>query len=66
MHGEFHRQGIINSAFDEEVKTLVNDMTLAEYTVAFTLMCDQEVSACASLWDPHVSTIELSGGFQSV
>ncbi|XP_041320047.1 uncharacterized protein C4orf50 homolog isoform X2 [Pyrgilauda ruficollis] len=42
MHDEFHRQGFINSAFDEEMKNLVNDMTLAEYTVAFTPMCDQE------------------------
>ncbi|KAM6132413.1 LOW QUALITY PROTEIN: uncharacterized protein C4orf50 homolog [Pterocles gutturalis] len=43
MLGEFHKQGIINSAFDEEVKNLVNDMVLAEYTVAFTPMCDREV-----------------------
>ncbi|XP_063191512.1 uncharacterized protein C4orf50 homolog isoform X2 [Chroicocephalus ridibundus] len=43
MHGEFHRRGIINSTFDEKVKNLVNDMTLAEYTVAFTPMCDQEM-----------------------
>ncbi|XP_061235867.1 uncharacterized protein C4orf50 homolog isoform X2 [Neopsephotus bourkii] len=41
MHGEFHRRGIINPAFDEEVKNLVNDMALAEYTVAFTSVCDQ-------------------------
>ncbi|KAM9294944.1 LOW QUALITY PROTEIN: uncharacterized protein C4orf50 homolog [Morus bassanus] len=40
MLSEFHRQGI-NSAFDEEVKILVNDMALAEYTVTFTAMCDQ-------------------------
>ncbi|XP_027542577.1 uncharacterized protein C4orf50 homolog isoform X2 [Neopelma chrysocephalum] len=43
MHDEFHRHGIINSAFDEEVKNLVNDITLAEYTAAFTPMCDQEI-----------------------
>lgn len=49
MHGEFHRQGIIKSAFDEEVKNLVDNMTLAEYTVAFAPVCDQEVSACPSL-----------------
>lgn len=49
MLSEFHRQGIINSAFDEEVKNLVNDVALAEYTVAFTAMCDQEVSVCTSL-----------------
>ncbi|XP_075004784.1 uncharacterized protein C4orf50 homolog isoform X3 [Calonectris borealis] len=36
-------QGIINSAFDEEVKKLVNDVALAEYTVTFTSMCDQEM-----------------------
>ncbi|KAM6361770.1 LOW QUALITY PROTEIN: uncharacterized protein C4orf50 homolog [Alca torda] len=42
MRDEFHRRGIINSAFDEEVKNLVNDMTLAEYAVAFTPICDQE------------------------
>lgn len=50
MHDEFHKQGFINSAFDEEMKSLVNDMTLAEYTFAFTPMCDQEVSAHTSLW----------------
>ncbi|KAM6073244.1 LOW QUALITY PROTEIN: uncharacterized protein C4orf50 homolog [Theristicus caerulescens] len=43
MLSEFHRRGIINSAFDEEVKNLVNDMALAEYTVGFTAMCDQEM-----------------------
>ncbi|XP_033369543.1 uncharacterized protein C4orf50 homolog isoform X8 [Parus major] len=43
MYDEFHRQGFINSAFDEEMKNLVNDMTLAEYTVAFTPRCDQEM-----------------------
>ncbi|KAF2976527.1 hypothetical protein EK904_014347, partial [Melospiza melodia maxima] len=41
MHDEFHRQGFINSALDEEMKSLVNDMTLAEYMVAFTPMCNQ-------------------------
>ncbi|XP_066404723.1 janus kinase and microtubule-interacting protein 1 isoform X1 [Molothrus aeneus] len=41
MHDEFHRQGFINSAFDEEMKSLVNDMTLAEYMAAFTPMCNQ-------------------------
>nr|XP_030126565.3 uncharacterized protein C4orf50 homolog isoform X2 [Taeniopygia guttata] len=43
MHDEFHRQGFINSAFDEEMKNLVNDITLAEYMVAFTPLCDQEM-----------------------
>ncbi|XP_058695030.1 uncharacterized protein C4orf50 homolog [Poecile atricapillus] len=43
MYDEFHRQGFINSAFDEEMKNLVNDMTLAEYMVAFTPRCDQEM-----------------------
>ncbi|XP_032540900.1 uncharacterized protein C4orf50 homolog isoform X2 [Chiroxiphia lanceolata] len=43
MHSEFHRHGIINSTFDEEVKNLVNDITLTEYTAAFTPMCDQEI-----------------------
>ncbi|XP_068870974.1 uncharacterized protein C4orf50 homolog [Aphelocoma coerulescens] len=43
MLDEFQRQGISNSAFDEEVKNLVDDMTLAEYIVAFTPVCDQEV-----------------------
>lgn len=60
MHGEFHRRGIINLAFDEEVKNLVNDIALAEYTVAFTSVCDQEVSVCTSLEDPPLSTIVLS------
>lgn len=49
MHDEFHRQGFINSAFDEEMKRLVNDMTLAEYMVTFTPMCNQVVSAPTSL-----------------
>uniref|UniRef100_A0A803W3R4 Uncharacterized protein n=1 Tax=Ficedula albicollis TaxID=59894 RepID=A0A803W3R4_FICAL len=49
MHDEFHKQGFINSAFDEEMKNLVNDTTLAEYTVAFTPMCDQEASPLTSL-----------------
>ncbi|XP_061324819.1 uncharacterized protein C4orf50 homolog isoform X4 [Pezoporus flaviventris] len=43
MNGEFHRQGIINPAFDEEVKNLVNDVALEEYTVAFTSVYDQEM-----------------------
>uniref|UniRef100_A0A8C3JX93 Uncharacterized protein n=1 Tax=Calidris pygmaea TaxID=425635 RepID=A0A8C3JX93_9CHAR len=43
MNDEFHRRGIIKSAFDEEVKNLVNDTTLAEYTVAFTPMCNREM-----------------------
>ncbi|XP_030347252.1 uncharacterized protein C4orf50 homolog isoform X3 [Strigops habroptila] len=43
MHGEFHRRGIINPAFDEEVKNLVHDMALAEYAVAFTPVCVQEM-----------------------
>ncbi|XP_050193614.1 janus kinase and microtubule-interacting protein 1 isoform X2 [Myiozetetes cayanensis] len=43
MHGELHRHGIINSAFDEELKNLVNDVTLAEYMVTFTPVCDQEM-----------------------
>lgn len=60
MYGEFHRQGIINPVFDEEVKNLVNDMALTEYTVAFTSVCDQEVSVCTSLEDPPISTIVLS------
>lgn len=45
MLSELHRRGIITSEFDEEVKNFVNDVTLAEYTVAFKSMCDQEVSA---------------------
>lgn len=60
MQGELHRRGIINSAFDEEVKNLVNDVALAEYTVAFTPMSDQEVRVWISLSDPLVSTIVLS------
>ncbi|XP_009684589.2 uncharacterized protein C4orf50 homolog [Struthio camelus] len=42
MHGEFHRQGIISSTFEEEVKKLVNDVALAEYAIAFTPLCNQE------------------------
>ncbi|XP_054028065.1 uncharacterized protein C4orf50 homolog [Dryobates pubescens] len=47
MHGEFHRRGIINSAFDEEVKNLVNDVALAEYSVVFTPVCDQGIGVFA-------------------
>ncbi|XP_054681211.1 uncharacterized protein C4orf50 homolog isoform X2 [Grus americana] len=43
MHDKFHRRGITDSAFDEEVEALVNDMVLAEYAVAFTPMRDQEM-----------------------
>ncbi|XP_064367824.1 uncharacterized protein C4orf50 homolog [Dromaius novaehollandiae] len=43
MHGEFRRQGIVNSTFDEEVKKLVNDVALAEYTTTFTPECNQEM-----------------------
>ncbi|XP_061848913.1 golgin subfamily A member 4 isoform X2 [Colius striatus] len=43
MHGEFHRRGINNSAFDEEVKKLVNDVVLAEYIITFTPMHDQQM-----------------------
>ncbi|XP_065692118.1 janus kinase and microtubule-interacting protein 1 isoform X1 [Patagioenas fasciata] len=43
MLSELHRRGIITSAFDEEVKNFVNDVSLAEYTVAFTSMRDQEM-----------------------
>ncbi|XP_057881220.1 janus kinase and microtubule-interacting protein 1 isoform X3 [Melospiza georgiana] len=48
MHDEFHRQGFINSALDEEMKSLVNDMTLAEYMVAFTPMCNQVMLPCST------------------
>ncbi|XP_072192690.1 uncharacterized protein C4orf50 homolog [Excalfactoria chinensis] len=41
MHAEFHRRGFNNSMFDEEVRSLVNDIALAEYTAAFT--CNQEI-----------------------
>ncbi|XP_035182372.1 uncharacterized protein C4orf50 homolog [Oxyura jamaicensis] len=43
MHSEFHQQGFKNSAFDEEVRCLVNDMAMAEYSATFTPMCDQEM-----------------------
>ncbi|XP_025910622.1 uncharacterized protein C4orf50 homolog isoform X1 [Apteryx rowi] len=43
MHGEFCRQGIVNSTFDEEVKKLVNDVALAEYAITFTPGCNQEM-----------------------
>uniref|UniRef100_A0A8B9SPM3 Uncharacterized protein n=1 Tax=Anas platyrhynchos TaxID=8839 RepID=A0A8B9SPM3_ANAPL len=49
MHGELHQRGFKNSAFDQEVKRLVNDMALAEYTATFTPTCNQEVSVCMSL-----------------
>ncbi|XP_071600086.1 early endosome antigen 1-like [Heliangelus exortis] len=43
MQAEFHSHGIIHPALDEEVKKLVNDMTLAEYTAAFTSVCGSEM-----------------------
>uniref|UniRef100_A0A669P776 Uncharacterized protein n=1 Tax=Phasianus colchicus TaxID=9054 RepID=A0A669P776_PHACC len=43
MHGEFHRRGFNNSMFDEEVRSLVNDVALAEYTATFTTTCNQEM-----------------------
>nr|XP_038033882.1 uncharacterized protein C4orf50 homolog isoform X4 [Anas platyrhynchos] len=43
MHGELHQRGFKNSAFDQEVKRLVNDMALAEYTATFTPTCNQEM-----------------------
>ncbi|XP_064007538.1 janus kinase and microtubule-interacting protein 1 isoform X2 [Pogoniulus pusillus] len=43
MHREFHRRGIINLAFDEEMKSLMNDVALAEYSIVFTPLCDQEM-----------------------
>uniref|UniRef100_A0A8C3XDZ7 Uncharacterized protein n=1 Tax=Cyanoderma ruficeps TaxID=181631 RepID=A0A8C3XDZ7_9PASS len=73
MHDEFYRQGFINSAFDEEMKNLVNDMTLAEYTVAFTPMSDQEmlpsstdVSQVNGQPDDHVSCAKGKGMSGSV
>ncbi|OXB72873.1 UNVERIFIED_CONTAM: hypothetical protein H355_005263, partial [Colinus virginianus] len=43
MHGDFHRRGFNSSIFDEEVKSLVNDIALEEYTAAFTATCNQEM-----------------------
>ncbi|XP_065591862.1 uncharacterized protein C4orf50 homolog [Cyrtonyx montezumae] len=43
MYGEFHRRGFNNSIFDEEVKSLVNDIVLEEYTATFTATCNQEM-----------------------
>ncbi|XP_051474265.1 uncharacterized protein C4orf50 homolog [Apus apus] len=43
MYAEFQNRGVVHSAFDEEVKNLVNDMALAEYTVAFTSIYEQEI-----------------------
>lgn len=43
MHGEFHRRGFNNSMFDEEVRRLVNDIALAEYTATFATTCNQEM-----------------------
>ncbi|KAM6075634.1 LOW QUALITY PROTEIN: uncharacterized protein C4orf50 homolog [Chlamydotis macqueenii] len=73
MHGEFCRQGIINSAFDEEVKNLVNDMTLAEYTVTLTPACDQEmlpsftaVSQTNGQPEDHETFIKVNGMTESI
>lgn len=60
MHGEFHRRGFNNSMFDEEVRRLVNDIALAEYTATFATTCNQEVSVWVSLQDPLVSVAVLS------
>lgn len=60
MHGEFHRRGFNNSMFDEEVRSLVNDVALAEYIDTFTTTCNQEVSICMSLQDPLFSIAVLS------
>lgn len=46
--------------FDEEVRSLVNDVALAEYIDTFTTTCNQEVSICMSLQDPLVSIAVLS------
>lgn len=46
--------------FDEEVRSLVNDIALAEYTATFTTTCNQEVSIYTSLQDPLVSVNILS------
>ncbi|XP_068005602.1 uncharacterized protein C4orf50 homolog [Melanerpes formicivorus] len=68
MHGEFHRRGIINSAFDEEVKNLMNDVALAEYSAVFTPMCDQEVlpsstgfSQASGQPEDHESYVKVDG-----
>ncbi|XP_075786871.1 uncharacterized protein C4orf50 homolog isoform X1 [Pelodiscus sinensis] len=39
---EFNRHGVMDSIFSEEAKNLVNDMALAEYSAAFTSVCNQE------------------------
>ncbi|XP_032917214.1 uncharacterized protein C4orf50 homolog isoform X2 [Catharus ustulatus] len=64
MHDEFQKQGFINSVFDEEMKSLVNDMTLAEYTVAFTPMCDQEMLPSST--EDHVGCATGMAGSVSV
>ncbi|XP_068259216.1 uncharacterized protein C4orf50 homolog [Nyctibius grandis] len=73
MHGEFHRRGIINPVFDEEVKTLVNDVALAEYTVAFTAMCDQEmlpsstdISQANGQPEDHETYVQANGMTESI
>ncbi|KAM6346012.1 LOW QUALITY PROTEIN: uncharacterized protein C4orf50 homolog [Podargus strigoides] len=73
MHGELHRRGIINSAFDEEVKNLVNDMVLAEYTVTFTPMCDQEmlpsstdISQASGQPEDHETYVKVNGMTKSI
>ncbi|XP_021251190.1 uncharacterized protein C4orf50 homolog [Numida meleagris] len=67
MHDEFHRQGFNNSVFDEEVKSLVNDITLAEYTAGFTT-CDQEmlpsstdISEASGQSEDHEAFVRVSG-----
>ncbi|KAM9236189.1 LOW QUALITY PROTEIN: uncharacterized protein C4orf50 homolog [Leptosomus discolor] len=73
MHGEFYRRGIINSAFAEEVKNLVNDVALAEYTVTFTPMCDQEmlpsftdISQIDGRPEAHETYVKVNGMTRSI
>ncbi|XP_052636471.1 janus kinase and microtubule-interacting protein 1 isoform X2 [Harpia harpyja] len=73
MHGEFHRRGIVNSAFDEGVKNLVNDLVLAEYTVTFTPMCDQkmlpsstDISQANGQPEDHEIYVKVNGMTESI
>ncbi|XP_032300022.1 uncharacterized protein C4orf50 homolog isoform X1 [Coturnix japonica] len=71
MHAEFRRQGFNNSMFDEEVRSLVNDVALAEYTATFT--CNQEmlpsstvISEASGQSENHEALVRVSRMSQSI
>ncbi|XP_052537990.1 uncharacterized protein C4orf50 homolog isoform X2 [Tympanuchus pallidicinctus] len=73
MHGEFHRRGFNNSKFDEEVRSLVNDVALAEYIDTFTTTCNQEmlpsstdISEASGQSENHEASVKVSRMSRSI